>query len=131
MFGRQSDPVIRQGLATAVIRERIIRLLGRRIREALRSGGASVIDPALTKVFAAESKSHSGELASAIAGPAGVVNLDQVSRWVQAEVINRFTISIGGGTTEVQKNNLAERSLGLPREPQSDRNTPWRDVPKN
>ncbi|MEE2769220.1 MAG: acyl-CoA dehydrogenase family protein [Actinomycetota bacterium] len=131
MFGRQSDPVIRQGLATAVIRERIIRLLGRRIREAWRSEGASVIDPALAKVFAAESKSHSGELASAIAGPAGVVNLDQVSRWVQAEVINRFTISIGGGTTEVQKNNLAERSLGLPREPQSDRDTPWRDVPKS
>ena len=90
-----------------------------------------MIDPALTKVFAAESKNHSGELASAIAGPAGVVDLGQVSRWVQAEVINRFTISIGGGTTEVQKNNLAERSLGLPREPQSDRNTPWRDVPKN
>jgi len=131
MFGRQSDPVIRQGLATTIARERIIRLLGRRIREASLHKGSSPLNPALTKILAAESKIYSGELASTIAGPAGMVDLDQVSRWVQAEVINRFTISIGGGTTEVQKNNLAERSLGLPREPQSDRDTPWRDVLKN
>jgi len=54
-----------------------------------------------------------------------------VGRWVQAELINRFTISIGGGTTEVQKNNLAERSLGLPREPRSDKDVAWRDVPRS
>jgi hypothetical protein len=56
---------------------------------------------------------------------------DRICRWVQAEVINRYTISIGGGTTEVQKNNLGERSLGLPREPRSDKDIPWKDVPRS
>ena len=105
--------------------------MGRRIRAALRQDGSSVVDPALTKVFAAESKARNGQLATAISGAAGVVGPDPVGRWVQAELINRFTISIGGGTTEVQKNNLAERWLGLPREPWSDKDLPWRDVPRS
>ena len=36
---------------------------------------------------------------------------------MQHEVLNRFGISIGGGTNEVMRNNLAERALGLPKEP--------------
>ncbi|HAZ17687.1 MAG TPA: acyl-CoA dehydrogenase [Acidimicrobiaceae bacterium] len=131
MFRRQDDPVIRQGLADAFIREQIIRLLGRRIRAALRHDGPTVVDPALTKVFAADSKARNGQLATAISGAAGVAGPDPVGRWVQAELINRFTISIGGGTTEVQKNNLAERWLGLPREPWPDKGLPWRDVPRS
>ena len=131
MFRRQDDPVIRQGLADAFIREQIIRLLGRRIRAALRHDGPAVVDPALTKVFAADSKARNGQLATAISGAAGVAGPDPVGRWVQAELINRFTISIGGGTTEVQKNNLAERWLGLPREPWPDKGLPWRDVPRS
>ena len=131
MFRRQKDPVIRQGLADAYIREQIIRLLSRRIRAALRQDGSSVVDPALTKVFAAESKTRNGQLATAISGAAGVAGTDPVGRWVQAELINRFTISIGGGTTEVQKNIVAERWLGLPREPWSDKDLPWRDVPRS
>jgi len=131
MFGRQDDPVVRQGLADAFIREQIIRLLGRRIRAALRHDGPPVVDPALTKVFAADSKARNGQLATAISGAAGVAGSGPVGRWVQAELINRFTISIGGGTTEVQKNNLAERSLGLPREPRSDKDVAWRDVPRS
>ena len=131
IFRRQKDPVIRQGLADAYIREQIIRLLSRRIRAALRQDGSSVVDPALTKVFATESKTRNGQLATAISGAAGVAGTDPVGRWVQAELINRFTISIGGGTTEVQKNNLAERWLGLPREPWSDKDLPWRDVPRS
>ncbi len=68
---------------------------------------------------------------SAILEAAAEFDIDPVVRWVQAEVINRYSISIGGGTTEVQKNNLGERSLGLPREPRSDKDVPWRDVPRS
>ncbi len=129
MHGGLDDPRVRQRLAAVICRERLQSLMGQRIQAAVRNGREPPFDPALTKVMAAGTKVMTGDLAAELAGPAALVGDDSVGNWVRAEVINRFSISIGGGTTEVQKNNLAERSLGLPREPGNDRDRAWKDVP--
>jgi alkylation response protein AidB-like acyl-CoA dehydrogenase len=132
-FGRSDDPVIRQALALTYTRERVLGFMGERIMAAVRRREVPPVDPSILKLYVAENAVHNGNLAMQLAGVAGVAGADddEIARWVQATLLNRFGISIGGGTNEVQRNNLAERALGLPREPRNDHELPWQDVPRS
>lgn len=129
-FGKDSDPVIRQDIARFYTRERLLSIMGERILTAVRRRETPPIDPSILKLYVAQNKVLSGNLVTAMAGPAGIAGDTEQARWMQAELVGRYGISIGGGTNEVQKNNLSERALGLPREPRIDQTVPWKDVPK-
>ena len=58
-----------------------------------------------------------------LAGPQNPVADD-----VNFLALNAFFTSIGGGTSQIQLNIIAERVLGLPKEPDADRDVPFRDV---
>ncbi|MDG2029179.1 MAG: acyl-CoA dehydrogenase family protein [Acidimicrobiales bacterium] len=53
---------------------------------------------------------------------------DDLGRWAEA-FLSRQVSEIGGGTTEMARNVVSERVLGLPRERTPDQGVPFRDVP--
>jgi len=127
--GRLRDPLVRQRLVDSWARERMQRWMGETIQKAVRRGEPPPIDPGIMKLFAAESKRRSGDLATELGGLAVVAGTGEPARWARHELMGRYAVSIGGGTDEVMRNNVAERALGLPREPGFDRDVPWRDIP--
>ena len=50
---------------------------------------------------------------------------------VGARFLMRQAACIGGGTTEMSRNVISERVLGMPRERSEDREVPFRAVPRN
>jgi alkylation response protein AidB-like acyl-CoA dehydrogenase len=127
---RCGAPTVRQEIARHYTRERLLKVMGESIQAALRTGKRPRIDPSMLKLYATETEILAGDLATAIAGPAAVAGDGPKVRWIQVELVGRYGWSIGGGTSEVQRNNLAERALGLPREPRADAGVPWREIPR-
>ena len=65
-------------------------------------------------------------------GGRGLVDPDEPILYVDDEAFLRSRAnSIEGGTTEVMKNILGERVLGLPGDVRVDREVPWSEVPRN
>ncbi len=126
--GVLDDELARQDIATVITREKLIGLMGERIQHAVRQGKPPPIDGSLIKLYATDTRILSGDIAMRLSGAAGMVTEEEQHRWSQGELINRFGISIGGGTSEVQRNNLAERALGLPREPRPDKDLPFTEL---
>jgi alkylation response protein AidB-like acyl-CoA dehydrogenase len=104
----RADPNIRQRISWIESRYRIGRILV--MREALRQAPAGF--SAATKCFCTELEQHVANFASHVFGPAATVG-DDLGRAIAYSP----AYTIMGGTSNVMRNLLGERVLGLPREP--------------
>jgi alkylation response protein AidB-like acyl-CoA dehydrogenase len=105
------DPVIRQRLAQLMIESEVLRLNAYRGLSAIMRDGVPGPEGSLGKWHWSEVNQSLTELAMDIAGPRAM--LDD-SEWTYRFLRARAN-SIEGGTTEILKNIVAERVLGLPR----------------
>ena len=130
--GRSTDPIVRQGLAAAWSRKQIMGYLGMRVRTATSQGRAPGPEGSVLKLMAAWNMKGNAELALAIEGPAGMLASDSApegGRW-QQHFLSAPSIRIAGGSDEVQRNVMGERTLGLPPDPRVDKTVPFRDLPR-
>jgi alkylation response protein AidB-like acyl-CoA dehydrogenase len=105
------DPVIRQELAQLLIESEVLRLNAYRGLSAIMRSGVPGPEGSLGKWHWSEVNQSLTETAMRIAGPQAMLAQDS---WTYRFLRARAN-SIEGGTTEILKNIVAERVLGLPR----------------
>jgi len=140
--GRADDPVIRQRLASAYSKVEIMRFLGMRTLTKYLAGGHPGPDSSIFKLYWSEYHKVVTELGVDILGPAALTPTgrppmsaftadepgapNSSASWVGTLIVARAG-TIYAGTSQVQRNIIAEMVLGLPKEPGSPRGT-WREL---
>lgn len=127
-----NDPIVRGAIAKARIAETVHRQLTEHIVGAMMSGAMSPAAGAFLKLSAATTRMARTEEALDVAGVDGVmwpVDDDSAVRAAGESTLWRQALSLGGGSNEMQRNLIAERVLGMPREATGDHNIAYRDVP--
>jgi alkylation response protein AidB-like acyl-CoA dehydrogenase len=119
--GAFDDPLVRQKIAQAWIDVELFRLHNARTLSRLSAGEQIGPESSIVKLFWSEMSQRLAETAGDVLGldglvPAGDAAAVDGGRWARALLWSRAA-SIAGGTSEIQRNIIAERILGLPREP--------------
>jgi alkylation response protein AidB-like acyl-CoA dehydrogenase len=131
--GRVDDPIVRDLVGEARMLDVVGTHLQKRIGEGVVSGTMPEQSSAVARVFFGSAAVRRTTIAFEIAGAAGGAWLDDDGELAHGgtDFLMRQTACIGGGTTEMARNVVSERVLGMPRERTDDRDTPFRDVPRS
>lgn len=116
--GRGKDPVIRQRIADAWIGLRIMRYNAMRMLSGTQDGSLSR-EATAYKLYWAVWHRNLGKLAMDVLGPEAEVIAAAPYELTRLQSLFLFTRSdtIYGGTNQIQRNIIAERALGMPKEP--------------
>jgi alkylation response protein AidB-like acyl-CoA dehydrogenase len=141
------DPLLRQRLARAWIDSRVIRLNNQRAADKRRHGGETGPEGSITKLQQATYNQRLQELAVDMQGASGMAWDGAGIERTRSETFGPATgedplsvvrgflraqaNTIEGGTSDIMRNILGERVLGLPKEPDLSRDVPWSEVPRS
>ena len=129
--GRDADPVIRQEIARLYTFEQVNAWNAMRARSQAGPGAASPL--ASLGKLAFSRIVHAGvALTTRLLGAEALLDGDSspAAAEVNRSAFAAYVTSVGGGTDQIQRNIIGERLLGLPKEPEVDRDVPFRDVRK-
>jgi alkylation response protein AidB-like acyl-CoA dehydrogenase len=123
--GATDDPWVRQRLAATIIELEVARLTARRARDAARAGRTPGPAGSGAKLCGSAGLKAAAGLALDLLGPDGIARqARQPDDW-ETLFLTSPSISIRGGTDEIQRNIVGERVLGLPAEPRADVDVPF------
>jgi alkylation response protein AidB-like acyl-CoA dehydrogenase len=129
-LGLEDDPVTRQRLAALSGQEMLLGYLARAGQEAGRTGRRPGAQGSLSKLGRSALARAGREAGMSVLGAQGMLNSpDTPGRGeIQIRALSSPGASIAGGTDEIQRGIVSERVLGLPKEPRTDRDVPFRDL---
>jgi alkylation response protein AidB-like acyl-CoA dehydrogenase len=131
--GVASDALVRQQIASVFALQRVNQWTAARASESRALGRPPGPEGSLAKLAASNLARASYRAHALIAGSQGLLTGPQsFLDGVVAEILVSVpAVSIAGGTDEIQRNIIGERVLGLPKEPQVDRDVAFRSIPRN
>ncbi|MDH3683042.1 MAG: acyl-CoA dehydrogenase family protein [Acidimicrobiia bacterium] len=124
--GAASDPVWRDVIARIQIHDLVARWTARRAADEARGGGTPSPAGSGAKLRSVQSYKSRAYSTNRAVGAEGMLT----SGHGYIETITAPSMSIRGGTDEIQRNILGERVLGLAGEPRLDRDVPWSESRK-
>ena len=129
--GRAEDPVVRQAIARVHSLRAVNRWNNLRAKAQLSQGSSSPI-LSLGKLAMSRILHEGAAVHATILGPEALLVGPEHPEGDAASflALNAYFTSIGGGTDQIHRNIIGERVLGLPREPEVDRDVPFREVRK-
>lgn len=135
-LGKTDDPVLRQRLMSVYSEERVRSWTNQRVRATVSAGGTPGPAASIGKVHQGTLNQRIQLLAADLLGVGATAweHGDSYPEHMPLEVkgmLRSRANTIEGGTTEVNKNILGERVLGLPREPDPWADKPWEEIPRS
>jgi hypothetical protein len=128
-LGKLEDPKVRQIVGSSFVDGIVKEQLDRRVMSLLRSGELPAPAGAIIRLFEGLATRDLATAARDVAGPALTeAPLDSQLGHLADAFIMRQVACVGGGTTEMARNAISERLLGMPREAAGDRGLPFREV---
>jgi alkylation response protein AidB-like acyl-CoA dehydrogenase len=116
--GRADDPLVRQELASIIIRERVVRYTTLRSMAAIAAGQLPGPEMSMAKLLLTANMVRTSQLLSSILGPALVADTGAWGTYAWSQFILGVPgMRVAGGSDEILRNIIGERVLGLPKEP--------------
>ncbi|MDT3444082.1 MULTISPECIES: acyl-CoA dehydrogenase family protein [unclassified Pseudofrankia] len=130
--GRLDDPLVRDLIGEGRVLDLVQGALQSRLALGMTTGRLSDQSAAIGRLYSGVAATRLTTIAFDIADGAGAAwaEGDGAAADVGADFLMRQTATIGGGTTEMARNVISERVLGMPREAALDRGLAFRDVPR-
>jgi alkylation response protein AidB-like acyl-CoA dehydrogenase len=115
------DPLVLDALGALVAEAHALSVMGLRTAARSLSGAQPGPEASVRKLLGVEHDQRTQELGLSLLGPDGATTeLGAPSQWTFGFLANRC-LTIAGGTSEIQRNVIGERLLGLPRDPEPSR----------
>jgi alkylation response protein AidB-like acyl-CoA dehydrogenase len=129
--GRMDDPDLAEFLGEEEVLSTVQQQLVERTAASARTGQASEHAGTMPRLFTGVSLAQRATMALDLAGAeAAAWRPGRAGRDTGVDFVQRQARSIGGGTTEMARNIISERVMGMPREPSPDREVPFSQVPR-
>ena len=131
--GRIDDAVVRDLIGEARMLDVVKGELQHRVGHGIATGKMSDQSAAIARLFTGVSTARTATILFEIVGGVGAAwtEDDGVAGGVGVHFLTRQVSCIGGGTTEMARNVISERVLGMPRERTVDREVAFREVPRS